>query len=68
MVWCCGVGQVRFTVLAPKLETIKEFIKCTVPDPTGSRNVYTMKHYFGLVTGAAACVAVGVALGKNMKA
>jgi len=58
-------SQVRFTVLAPKAETIKEFIKCTVPDPTGSRNVYTLQHYFGLSVAAAACVGVGFALGRR---
>eukprot|EP00286_Rhodomonas_abbreviata_P023289 CAMPEP_0181303682 /NCGR_PEP_ID=MMETSP1101-20121128/8700_1 /TAXON_ID=46948 /ORGANISM="Rhodomonas abbreviata, Strain Caron Lab Isolate" /LENGTH=496 /DNA_ID=CAMNT_0023409295 /DNA_START=218 /DNA_END=1708 /DNA_ORIENTATION=- len=56
---------VRFTVLAPKAPTIKEYIKSTVPDPTGSRNVYTTKHYLFLASLSAASALVGMLLAKK---
>ena len=38
-------AEVRFQVLPAKTETIKTMIEQTIPDVTGSRNVYTARQY-----------------------
>jgi hypothetical protein len=55
---------VRFQVLPAKTETIKNLIEQTIPDMTGSRNVYTVKQYAFFSALLAAAFAAGLVVGK----
>ena len=54
----------RFQVLPAKTETIKNLIEQTIPDMTGSRNVYTVKQYAFFSALLAAAFAAGLVVGK----
>jgi threonine synthase len=57
-------AEVRFQVLPAKTATIKNMIEQTVPDDSGARNVYSMKHFAGLSMLLGAAFVAGVAVGK----
>jgi len=58
-------AEVRFQVLPAKVKVIQNLIEQTVPDATGARNIYSVKHYSFLLTLAAASFAAGIAFGKK---
>lgn len=58
-------SEVRFSVLPASTQKVKSMIIDTLPDPTGGRNVYTIKHQFTLAGIVAAALAVGYVAGRR---
>jgi len=58
-------AEVRFQVLPAKTPSIKNYIEVTIPDPTGSRNVYTLKHYAASLVALGCAFGLGVLMGKR---
>jgi len=55
----------RFQVLPATVGAIRTCIETAVPDPTGSRNVYTLRHYSTGALAVAAAFAAGVLVGRR---